>query len=307
MISVVIPVYMGRDFMVELHQRLVNTLEKIAVDFEIILVNDQCPQNSWELISKIALQDKRVKGINLSRNFGQHYAITAGLSMASGEWIVVMDCDLQDQPEEIAKLYAEVERGDYQIIFAQREERRDTFFKRLSSKLFYSCFGYLTETKQDSSIANFGIYHRKAIQAVLDMKDQIRYFPAMIQWVGFSKKAIRVEHSERKYGETSYSWNKLIKLAMNTIISFSDKPLRLTIKLGFIISLISALMGVYVLINYIAGGITVVGYTSLIISIWFLCGLIIMILGMLGLYLGKSFDKIKDRPLFIVKDTINIQ
>lgn len=307
MISVVIPVYMGRDFMIELHQRLVDTLEKISIDFEIILVNDQCPQNSWELISKIALQDKRVKGINLSRNFGQHYAITAGLNACNGDWIVVMDCDLQDQPEEIMRLYAEVQHGNYQIIFAQREERRDTFFKRLSSKVFYSCFGYLTETKQDSSIANFGIYHRKAIQAVLNMKDQIRYFPAMIQWVGFSKKAIRVEHSERKHGQTSYSWNKLIKLAMNTIISFSDKPLRLTIKLGFLISLISALMGVYVLINYITGGITVVGYTSLIISIWFLCGLIIMILGMLGLYLGKSFDKIKDRPLFIVKDTINIQ
>ena len=123
--------------MIELHQRLVDTLEKISIDFEIILVNDQCPQNSWELISKIALQDKRVKGINLSRNFGQHYAITAGLSACNGDWIVVMDCDLQDQPEEIMRLYAEVQHGNYQIIFAQREERRETFFKRLSSKVFY--------------------------------------------------------------------------------------------------------------------------------------------------------------------------
>ncbi|SKC43800.1 glycosyltransferase family 2 protein [Ohtaekwangia koreensis] len=306
MISIVIPVYMGKDSLVELYQRLRDTIEnKLAEDFEILFVNDQCPQNSWELISKIAQSDNRVKGINLSRNFGQHYAISAGLESCKGEWVVVMDCDLQDQPEEIVKLF-EKTKENYQIIFAKREARKDTFFKRISSKVFYSLFGYLTETKQDSSIANFGIYHRKAIDAVVNMKDQIRYFPAMIQWVGFSKTSIMVEHSERKHGETSYSWNKLIKLALNTIISFSDKPLRLTIKLGLVISLISSLLGIYTLIRYIAGSIEVVGYTSLILSIWFLCGLIIMILGMLGLYLGKAFEKVKDRPIFIVKDTINI-
>jgi polyisoprenyl-phosphate glycosyltransferase len=306
MISIVVPVYKGRDSLPELYARLKSTLEKITDSFEIILVNDNCPQQSWEVIETLAQADHRVKGINFSRNFGQHSAITAGLEHCGGEWTVVMDCDLQDRPEEIPALYEAAVKGKFELVFARRIERQDNFFKRLSSTLFYKTLSYLTGTRQDNSIANFGIYHRKVIKAILSMEDYIRYFPTMAQWVGFRSTAVDVEHSERKHGTTSYSWMKLIRLAISIIISFSDKPLRLTVRLGFFISLLSVAGACYTLYRYFAGKIIVTGYTSLIISIWFLCGLIIMTLGVMGLYIGKSFDKVKGRPVYIVRETVNL-
>jgi dolichol-phosphate mannosyltransferase len=250
-------------------------------------------------------KDKRVKGINLSRNFGQHYAITAGLSYAKGEWVVVMDCDLQDRPDEIPNLYKKAMEG-WDIVFAQRKERKDGFLKKKLSKLFYYLFSYLTETKQDASVANFGIYNKKVIVAILSMKDQIRFFPTMVQWVGFRKYYLPVKHSERFEGKSSYNFKGLFKLALNSILAFSDKPLRLTVKLGFGITLISLLVMLVYFIMYLTGSIKVLGFTSLIISFWFLSGIIIFILGFVGLYIGKMFEKVKDRPNFIVQEEINI-
>ena len=156
-------------------------------------------------------------------------------------------------------------------------------------------------------MANFGIYHEKVIEYFLKMQDQVRYFPTMIQWVGFKKKYVPVEHGERAEGRSSYSYRSLFKLAFNNIIAFSSKPLRLTITLGMVISLTSFITGVYYLINYLLGNITQMGFTSLILSIWFLGGIVIMILGMLGVYIGKIFDKVKNRPMYIIENTINIE
>ncbi len=304
-LSVVSPVYLAEELIDELTNRLHQTLKNICDDYEIILVEDGSPDNSWQRIQSLCKKDARVKGIKLSRNFGQHYAITAGLEKAQGKWVVVMDCDLQDKPEEIPLLYAKT-NDNYAIVYACRAVRKDGFIKRISSKLFYSLFGYLTESKQDSSIANFGIYHKEVIAAILKMKDHVRYFPTMVQWVGFSSAKVNVDHGHREHGKSSYSWKKLINLAFNNIIAFSDKPLRITIKLGFTISFVSFCIGVYYLFKYSTGSIEVLGYTSLIISIWFLSGLIIFILGILAIYIGKIFDKVKNRPTFIVSDKINI-
>lgn len=160
-----------------------------------------------------------MKGINLSRNFGQHYAITAGLSQAKGEWVVVMDCDLQDTPEEIKNLYTKAQEG-YDSVFAQRVERKDKFLKRLSSIVFYKVFSFLTDSKQDETVANFGIYHRKVVNAILSMGDSIRYFPIMAQWVGFRKGYLPIKHGARKEGKSSYSLFKLLKLASDNMIGF---------------------------------------------------------------------------------------
>lgn len=154
--------------------------EKENLSFELILVDDNSTDNSWNIIVEMGKKDKRVKGIKLSRNFGQHKAITAGLAKASGKWIVVMDCDLQDQPEEIPKLYAKAREG-YDVVLGRRTNRQDGFFERIFSKLFYRVLGYLTDTKQDSTIGNFGIYKQKVIEAVLSMDDNLRYFPAMVK------------------------------------------------------------------------------------------------------------------------------
>lgn len=304
-LSVVSPVYGCKSCLHELHDKLIQTLHTITPDFEIIFVNDNSPDNAWDTILELAEQDARVKGISLSRNFGQHYAIHAGLEHAKGEWVVVMDCDLQDQPEEIIKLYAKARTG-FDIVLAQRLQRKDTFFKKAFSKVFYSVLGYLTETKQDSSVANFGIYNRKVILAILSMKDKIRYFPAMVRWVGFKLTAVEVNHQARLIGETSYNIGKLLRMALDIILAFSDKPLRLTVKFGFIISSLSFVAAIVQFVRYLYGDISVAGFASIIISVWFLGGMMILILGIIGLYIGKTFDRVKDRPVYIVQQTIGI-
>jgi dolichol-phosphate mannosyltransferase len=303
-LSVVVPVYYGMACMEELCNRVKAAAEPLFKDIELILVNDASPDNSWEEIKRLCRLDKRIKGINLSRNFGQHYAITAGLNEANGEWVVVMDCDLQDIPEEIPNLYHAASTGGYDLVMAQRVERQDSLMKRFSSKLFYRIFSFMTDTRQDSSVANFGIYHHKVIAAILAMRDHIRYFPAMAQWVGFKRQYLPVKHSQCNR-KSSYSLTRLMKLAFNSMIAFSDKPLRLVVYLGLFISLSSFLLSVYYFIMHITGKIQVMGYVSTVLSVWLLGGIIIFILGITGIYVGKIFDRVKDRPLFIIADKVN--
>jgi dolichol-phosphate mannosyltransferase len=300
-LSVVIPVYGCKTCLNELYKRLDETLNKINSNFEIIFVNDASPDGAWETIVELANKDQRVKGINFSRNFGQHFAIIAGLDHCEGEWVVVMDCDLQDQPEEIIKLYDKKEDG-YQIVFAQRIQRKDKWLKRLFSKMFYAILGYLTDTIQDPATANFGIYQKNVIDSIRKMGDSHKYFPTMVRWVGFKYTKIPVSHAERNSGHTSYSFKKLIRLAVDIILTFSDKPLRLTVKFGFVISCLATVFAIYNMILFFDNKILVPGYTSLIISVWFLSGLIIMVLGVVGLYVGKTFDKVKGRPNYLIMD-----
>lgn len=302
-LSIVVPVYKGEEFLRELTERILQVCRPVFGHLEIIYVNDASPDESWFLIKKLCQEYPELTGINFSRNFGQHYAITAGLAHASGEWLCVMDCDLQDRPEEIPRLYAKAREG-YDIVHARRRHRSDHFRKRQSSRIFYKIFGYLTDSEQDAGIANFGIYHHKVIAAILQMGDRIRFFPTMIQWVGFNRTTLEVQHAPRASGTSSYNWGKLLRLAFNNIIAFSDKPLYLTIGFGFSITLISFLIGLFYLFKYLAGDIAVSGFTSIILSISFFSGVIIAILGMLGIYLGKTFDQTKDRPLYIINEII---
>lgn len=305
LISVVSPVYMAENIVEELVKQLHEQLSLITPDYEIILVNDASPDASWDKIVQECSEDSRVKGLNLSRNFGQHYAITAGLTYAKGEWVVVMDCDLQDRPDEIPNLYNKALEG-WDSVFAQRIDRTDSFLKRSFSKSFYALFSYLTDTKQDPSVANFGIYNRCVVDAIITMNDQIRFFPTMVQWVGFRKYYLPVQHSTRFEGSTTYNFKGLMRLAINTIIAFSDKPLRLTAKAGFTIAFISFLIGLIYFVLYLTGHIEVLGFTTLILSTWFLSGIIMFILGVLGLYIGKVFEKVKQRPTFIVHNRCNL-
>ncbi|AFM03957.1 glycosyl transferase [Bernardetia litoralis DSM 6794] len=304
LISIVSPVYRAEKIVDKLVERISNEVSKITENFEIILVEDGSPDNSWEAIERNCAKDKRVKGIKLSRNFGQHYAITAGLDAVKGEWVVVMDCDLQDRPEEIINLYTKALEG-YDVVLASRHQRQDTFFKKLFSKLFYKVLSYLTGTEQDPTIANFGIYHNKVIQAISTMRESIRYFPTMVKWVGFRRIKINVEHASREEGTTSYNFKRLLNLALDIILAYSDRPIRLTIKTGFIISCISFLFAIITIVKYFLGSISVSGYASLIISIWFFSGLIMTTLGVVGLYVGKTFEGVKNRPIYITKKTIN--
>ncbi|WP_425235158.1 glycosyltransferase family 2 protein [Ulvibacterium sp.] len=305
LLSIVSPVYRAEDIVDELVKQIILNVKDIDGDFEIVLVDDGSPDQSWNRIAENCKKNKRVKGVKLSRNFGQHYAITAGLSVATGEWIIVMDCDLQDNPKEINNLFNEAQKG-HDLVLARRKLRNDSFIKRTMSKWFYALFGYLTDTKQDAAIANYGIYNRKVVDAILSMKDKVRYFPTMTQWVGFSAHYIDVNHNQRISGKSSYNWKSLFRLGFNNIIAFSSKPLLLTIRLGVIISTLSFLLGGYYFVMYLKGKIDEPGFPSVIISIWFLGGVIISILGVIGLYIGKTFNQTKDRPNYIIDKVANL-
>ncbi|SFQ22095.1 glycosyltransferase family 2 protein [Salibacterium halotolerans] len=302
-LSVVTPVYGCGDCIMQLYNRLSETLESISWQYEIIMVEDSSPDQSWSVIQQLAARDKRVKGIKFAKNFGQHTAITAGLDEALGDWVVVMDCDLQDQPEEIPKLYAKAREG-YDVVFARRRDREDTLLKRWESKLFYKVYDYFTESTSDPAIANFSISSRKVIENYRHLREQNRNFPLFIQWMGFETAAVDVEHQQRMSGTSSYNLSKLMNLAVDGIVSQSNKPLRLSIKFGFLLSTGAVLYGLYLMYQYFFMFEPVPGWTSIMVSIYFVGGLLFANLGILGLYMGKVFNEVKNRPLYIVQESV---
>ena len=301
-ISIVIPVYKAEGCLEELYQRLKASLETITDDFEIVLIEDCGGDRSWPMILDLARRDGRVRGIQFSRNFGQHYGITAGLDHCNGDWVVVMDCDLQDRPEEIPRLYAKAQEG-YDVVLARRGRRQDPALKRFTSWLFYKLFSYLADMDYDGETGNFRIVSRKVVTSFRAMQERLRFFGGLVSWMGFPTASIDVQHDERFAGQTSYTFRKLWKLASETIIAYSDKPLRLSIRFGFAISALAFAYGGYIVYRALVHDAPVMGWSSLIASLYFLGGIIISILGILGVYLGKAFDETKRRPLYIVSHT----
>jgi len=268
-ISVVSPVYKSASLVQPFVDQVKLALQQITPDFEIILVDDGSTDNSWLEIEQQCILDSRVKGISLSRNFGQHYAISAGLDRVSGIWVVVMDSDLQDNPAEILNLYQKAQEG-FDVVLGKRVQRRDGWLKSQSSGLFYRVLSVLTGSKIDASVANFGIYHSEVIKSITRMRESIRYFPMMVRWVGYKTTAIEVKHAERLEGKSTYSFRKLLRLALDIVLSYSDKPLQIVAATGCIISLATLVAGGIQLYRYFNHSITVQGYTSLLLSVWFL-------------------------------------
>lgn len=302
-LSIVTPVYGCARSLEELYERVAGVMQTLEVDFELLMVCDNSPDDAWAVIEALALQDARVRGIKFSRNFGQHYAISAGIDYALGDYVVVMDCDLQDQPEEIAKLYRKIKADTLDVVFGKRVRRADGFFKRFGSKVFYTIYNYFTEAKVDSSVANFSIISRKVAQNFRRFNEHSRLYPLFINWLGFKRADIEIEHAKREEGKSSYSLAKLINLAIDSIVAQSNKPLKLSIKFGFIISTLSMLYGFYLIAKYLLWGVSVEGWTSVMVSIYFIAGLIIANFGILGLYIGKIYDEAKNRPLYVVDET----
>lgn len=302
-ISVVIPVYKAEDSLHELYRRLKDSLETITKDFEIIMVEDCSGDRSWEIIAELAKLDNRIKGIQFSRNFGQHYGITAGLDNCDGDWVIVMDCDLEDQPEEIPKLYAKSQDG-YDIVLTKRMNRKHSLLKRLTSRSFYKLFNYLADINYDPQVGNFRIVSRKVVENFRLMREQLRFFGGIILWMGFNTSYVEVEHGKRFAGKSTYNFHKLLKLATETIIAYSDKPLKLSIMFGFTIALLAFIYGIYIIMLSLSKGVSVQGWSSLIVSIYFIGGIIIVNLGIIGIYLGKTFGESKKRPLYIISKEV---
>ncbi len=301
-ISVVVPIYGCRDALPQLHSRLVSSLEKLTKSFEIIFVNDACPQNSWEEIERICKTDSRVIGIEMSRNFGQMKAILAGLDRSKGDWVVVMDCDLQDRPEEIERLYNKALEG-YDAVFARRKARKDSFTKVLVSKCFYKIYSIATDANYDPALCNFSVCSRKVIDAYCSMRESHRAFVMYVKWLGFRHAIVDVEHNERFSGKSGYNFKKRINMAMEILTSQSDKLLKLTVKAGMAISIISLLFVLVTIIRYFFLNIAA-GYSSLIAAIFFMGGLTVVAVGMVGLYVGNIFMEVKGRPLYVVRTVL---
>lgn len=301
-ISVVSPIYNEEGCVEELCRQLVEVLSTISSEFEIILIDDGSRDTSWDKIIRLSNEIPAVKGLRFSRNFGHHYAISAGLDHCDGDWVVVMDSDLQDPPQSIPKLLEKAQEG-YEIVLARRQNRQFGWFKNTSAKLFYRVFQYLTDSKYDGQAGVFRIMSHKVVAAFRQLSEVDRFFPAMIDWVGFRQGHIYVNHGKRYAGETKYPVHKQIALAINAILSFSDKPIVIVVYIGLFLALLSMIFASYIVLRAIFGNFAVLGYASIITSIFFVGGVLMATLGSIGLYVGRIFRQVKNRPLYVIAET----
>ena len=306
-ISVVTPAYRCAECIPELCRRLTAVLDRIDANFEIVIVNDASPDRDWDTIQELARVDRRIKGINFSRNFGQHHAITAGVDHASGDWIVVMDCDLQDQPEEIVKLYRTATVQGYDVVFARRENRKDSFLKILASRSFNFVLNRLVDLHITSEISNFSIFSRRVADNYRRLREGSRSHVLTLLWCGFKTGYVNAEHAARFAGKTTYNLRRSIGLAIEAITSQSNRPLRISMRFGFALAALAMGFACYFVVRQLFFGVAVSGWTSTIVSLYLLGGLLIANMGIVGLYLGKVFDETRRRPIYIISDTLNVQ
>lgn len=304
-ISIVSPVYKSEKIVAELVVRLTNVLKDLALDYEIILVDDRSPDNSWNEIESACTRDNRIKGVRLSRNFGQHYALTAGIAEASGDYIIVMDCDLQDDPIFIPKMLELVKNGS-EIVLTYKKKREHSAFKNFTAWLYFKALQLTTGTKDSIYVGSFSLITRKVQMAFLQYKDVHRHYLPILKSLGFAVSFLEIEHRERFEGESSYTLFKLIKHALNGIISQSLTLLYISIFVGFLFFVISLFGVAYYLFTYLTHNV-MPGFTSLAIFILLSTGLILISIGVLGIYIGKIFDQVRGRPLYLVDQRLNTQ
>jgi glycosyltransferase involved in cell wall biosynthesis len=303
-ISVVVPLYNESSLIEELVKRVKANIKLITEDFEIILIDDGSQDQTWQLIEAEAKNETRLKGIKFSRNFGHHYAITAGLHNSNGEWVVVMDGDLQDRPEVIPELYKKAQTG-FDVVFVSRKNRPEKLYYRIAQKFFYLILRSLSGIDFDSTQANFSIVSKKVVEAFKIFPENARFYGSTIKWLGFNRSFIYADHGVRHSGRPSYTFRKRIKLASDIILSFSERPLKFAIGFGIIISTIATIGAFWIIYGAIQWGYSVIGWSSLMFSIFFLGGSILIVLGIIGIYLGRVFQESKKRPLYIISNTIN--
>jgi dolichol-phosphate mannosyltransferase len=303
-LSVVIPVLNEETLIQELIDRVTLNCEKITNDYEVIIVDDGSLDGTWLKISEASKLNIKIKGLKFSRNFGHHYALTAGLHETIGEWVVVMDGDLQDRPEVIPDLYEESQKG-YDVVFVSRKNRPEKIYYRALQKIFYWFLKSLSGLNFDSSQANFSIISRKVVDAFKSFPENARFYGSTIMWLGFKRSKIFADHGKRLSGKPSYTFRKRLRLASDIILSFSERPLKFAIGVGVILSTISIIVATWIIYAAITWGYSVTGWTSLIFSIFFFSGVILVFLGIIGIYLGRVFQEVKRRPLYVVSDRLN--
>jgi dolichol-phosphate mannosyltransferase len=300
--SIVLPVYNEEETLPELHKRMSVLLDKLDGPAEVILVDDGSRDRSYALMLDIHAHDPRFKVVHFSRNFGHQVAISAGMDLSSGDAVIIMDADLQDPPEVVLQMAARWREG-YDVVYATRERREDeTWFKKVTARLFYRTLRRLTEVDIPLDVGDFRLVDRRALEAFKAMRERGRYVRGMFGWIGFRQTGVSYVRPGRFAGETKYPFKKMIRLALDGIVSFSNVPLRLVLQLGFVVSIVSFCAGIFAIIVKLSGAYAVPGWASTVVVVAFTSGVQLTVLGVMGEYVGRIYDEVKRRPLYLVRD-----
>lgn len=300
-LSVVSPVYRAEECLGELYRRLTTVLRGLTDAYEIILIEDGGPDRSWACIRELAAQDPKVRGLHLSRNFGQHPAIAAGLAASRGKRIIVLDCDLQDPPEVIPLLIAKADEG-FDVVYVRRDKRTDSWFKQSMSRLFFFIMNGLFTVFAEPGLGTFSLLSRQVVSEYLRAADVHSHYLWVLRWLGFRTAVIEVAHAPRFAGTSAYSFWKLVSQALDGIVSQSTRLLHISTGIGLLFGVVAGVQIVYLIYRKIFWAIGVEGWASLMVVLWFVGGTILFSLGVIGLYLGRLFERTRNRPLFIIHE-----
>lgn len=304
-LSIIITIYNAERIIPELNSRVFSALEGITSNFEIVYVEDSSRDNSWATLKALAQLDKRIRPIKFARNFGQHTGISAGLQHCRGQMVIMMDGDLQDAPEAIPLLIQAKKSTDKKIVYVRRIERKHSFKKIMLSKIFYGVFDSLSGMKSDPSIGTFRIMDKIVVDSFKLFSEGNKYIGGIFYWMNFGYETLDIAHHERRSGKSGYNVFRLLKLASKGIVGFSNKPLRFSIYLGVFSAVFAFMLGILFLARKFIYDIQLPGYSSIIISIYFTGGILMIILGIIGEYIGRIFDQVKARPEYIIEEKLN--
>jgi glycosyltransferase involved in cell wall biosynthesis len=302
-ISIVVPLFNEEALAIELNHRLIQAVSGISENWEIVYINDGSRDNTLSLLRQFAKQEARVRYISFSRNFGHQIAISAGIQHARAEAIVIIDGDLQDPPELIPALYSKYKEG-FEVVYAKRTQRKgESWFKLFTAKLFYRLLRSITSVDIPVDVGDFRIIDHKVAEQLNAMPERNKYIRGQIAWIGFRSSFVEYDRDARKAGETNYPFKKMLRFAVDGITAFSDAPLKFVTRLGFFVSGLAFLIIVYALYAHWVLDKTITGWTSIIISTMFIGGIQLISIGIIGEYISRINDNVRQRPLYIIGET----
>ena len=303
--SLVVPAYNEEGVVDELVARLASLMDSLDGDAEAIIVDDGSRDRTYELLLAAANADSRFRLVRLSRNFGHQIALTAGVDLAAGDAVIVLDADLQDPPEVVLELAARWREG-FDVVYAVRKERDgDTRFKRATAAWFYRGFNRISEVDVPLDVGDFRLVDRRALDVFNEMRESSRFVRGMFSWIGLNQTGVEYNRAERFAGETKYPLRKMLRFAATGVTSFSEAPLRLALNLGFLVSFVSFVVGAFAVVAKIAGLFTVPGWASIVVAVTLIGGVQLIVLGVIGVYIGDIHTEVKRRPLYVVSELEN--
>ena len=301
-ISAIIPSYNEQDNVGLMYERMTKTLSKISPDYEIIYINDCSKDQTLLRIKELAAKDTHVKYLSFSRNFGHQIAVSAGLDYCSGKAVVIIDGDLQDPPELIEQMYEKYKEG-YKVVYARRTSREgETWFKKATAKIFYRLLASMTSIDIPVDVGDFRLIDQVIVKHLRNMPEKSKYIRGQISWIGYKQTFVNYHRDARIYGKTNYPLRKMLRLALDGITAFSDKPLKIASGLGIVAAIVSLLALVYALVAHFCFNSTITGWTSLILSVLFIGGVQLITIGIIGEYIARINNDVRNRPLYILEE-----